>query len=46
MLNTLCLLHIPTIVNNFNKFILSWLSVGVAQELASDAENLSYNFCY
>ena len=44
MLNALCILYTLTIVNNFKHFILPSLGVGVVQELASGAENLSYSF--
>jgi hypothetical protein len=38
------MLYALTIANHFKNFILPWLGVGVVQELASGAENLSYSF--
>jgi len=37
------MLHTSTVVNNFQNFIFPLLGVGVVQELASGAENLSYS---
>jgi hypothetical protein len=44
MLNALCILYTLTFVNNFKNFILPSFRVGVVQEFASGAENLSYSF--